>query len=60
MVYYKLLLSINQRVFRNVVRGFSLVLRDPEGSHYENLEVKNLFDTQDRIKIKGRTKSNSL
>jgi hypothetical protein len=24
----------NQRVFRNVVRGFSLVLHDPEGSHY--------------------------
>jgi hypothetical protein len=23
----------NQRVFRNVVRGFSLVPHDPEGSH---------------------------
>jgi len=22
------------RLFRNVVRGFSLVLHDPEGSHY--------------------------
>jgi len=39
MAYYKLLLSINYRVFRNVVRGFSLVLHDPEGSHYNNLEV---------------------
>jgi hypothetical protein len=27
------------RVFRNVVRGFSLVLHDPKGSHYKNLEV---------------------
>jgi hypothetical protein len=25
----------NQRVFKNVVRGFSLVLHDPEGSHYK-------------------------
>ena len=25
-----------QRVFKNVVRGFSLV-HDPKGSHYENL-----------------------
>jgi len=27
-------------VFKNVVRGFSLV-HDPEGSHCENLGVKN-------------------
>jgi len=25
----------NQRVFENVVRGFSFVLHDPEGSHYK-------------------------
>jgi hypothetical protein len=25
----------NQRVSKNVVRGFSLVLYDPEGSHYK-------------------------
>ena len=24
-----------QRVFRNVVQGFSLVRHDPEGSHYK-------------------------
>jgi hypothetical protein len=24
------------------VRGFSLVLHDPKGSHYKNLEVKGL------------------
>jgi hypothetical protein len=24
-----------RRVFKNVVRGFSLVLHDPEGSHYK-------------------------
>jgi len=26
-------------VFKNVVRGFSLV-HDPEGSHYENVETR--------------------
>jgi hypothetical protein len=27
-------------VLKNVVRGFSLVLHDPEGSHYEICRVK--------------------
>jgi hypothetical protein len=27
-------------MFRNVVRGFSLVLHDPEDSHYEICRVK--------------------
>jgi hypothetical protein len=31
---------LNQRVFKNVVPGFSLV-HDPEGSHYENLGGKD-------------------
>jgi len=26
---------IKRRVFKNVVRGFSLVLHDPKGSHYK-------------------------
>jgi len=26
----------NDKGFRNVVRGFSLVLHDPEGSHYKS------------------------
>ncbi len=29
------------RVFKNVVRGFSLV-HDPKGSHYENPDEANL------------------
>jgi hypothetical protein len=47
-------------MFRDVVHDFGLVLHDPEGSHYNNLEVKNLSDSYARIKIKGRTKSNSI
>ena len=33
--------------FRNVVPGFSLVLHDPEGSHYIDLElgIWSLFET---------------
>jgi len=36
----------------NVVRGFSLVLHDPEGSHYKNLEVKNLSIVRPESKSK--------
>jgi hypothetical protein len=39
-------------VFKNVVRGFSLVL--------QNLEVRNFPDGQDKSESKARAKLNSL
>ncbi len=59
-MHRRLLHLINEGVFKNVVRGFSLVLRDPEGSHYKNLEVKNFSDNLAGIKIKARAKLDSL
>ena len=35
-----------ERPFRNVVRGFSLVPRDPKGSHYRTVGVRHLPDTR--------------
>jgi hypothetical protein len=56
-----------KRLFKNVVRGFSLVLHDPKGSHYtsplsrgQDLEVKSLRYSQDKSKPKARVKLNSL
>ncbi len=44
---YKLQMGARDLEFRNVVRGFSLVLHNPEGSHYINLElgIWSLFET---------------
>ena len=36
----KLQMGARDLKFRNVVRGFSLVPHDPEGSHYINLELE--------------------
>ena len=48
------------RLFRNVVRGFSLVLHDPKGPPYKVWGVRNFLDNQDKAEIKAEAKLNSL
>jgi hypothetical protein len=55
-------MSKQLKVFKNVVRGFSpliksgvnLVLHDPKGSHYKNLEVNSFKNAKNERKNKTK------
>jgi hypothetical protein len=48
------------RVFKDVVRSFSLALHDPKGSHYKVLEVKSFQHSQNKSAPKSEARLDGL